>query len=265
MVKKLAIIMMLLAGTFGAGAQKMMGHRGSLWGVENTRTAFINGALAGFDGVECDIKMTADDRFVITHDDILKRISPDSVDIRKHDLYYLQNIPLKQIRGRRYYEGNLCSLDEYLDICKEYHVIPLIEIKWSSKLFSSNAHPERFNYDGIPALLKLIEFKGMTEQAIVMTSMRGVLAEIRRLCPEINLQLLVMDKWEQSVDFCFEHGINIDVRRDVVEPEKLIRTFHEKGLEVNVWCVDTEELYDKFSKMRFDYITTNSFIPEYKN
>lgn len=265
MRKGFVIMAVLLAGIMGANAQKMIGHRGSVWGVENTRTAFINGALAGFDGVECDIKMTADDRFLITHDDILKRISPDSVNITKHTLQYLQQIPLRQIRDNKYYEGHLCSLDEYLDICNEYHLIPIIEIKWSSKIYSNNKNPERFNYEGIPALLKLIEFKGMTERAIILTSMRGVLAEIRRQSPEINLQLLVLDEWEHGVDFCVKNKINIDVRRDVVEPEKLIKTFHENGLEVNIWCVDTEELYEKFSKMGFDYITTNSFIPEYKN
>ena len=33
----------------------LVGHRGSYWGVENTSEAFINGALKGYDFLECDI------------------------------------------------------------------------------------------------------------------------------------------------------------------------------------------------------------------
>ena len=39
-------------------AVKTVGHRGSLYGVENTETAFINGIKNGYEGLECDIRTT---------------------------------------------------------------------------------------------------------------------------------------------------------------------------------------------------------------
>lgn len=252
----------VLAASLGVNAQIMIGHRGSMWGVENTRAAFVNGMLEGFNGLECDIRVTKDNRFIISHDENLKRLTQDSVVVCKRTYEYLKQLPLSQIsRDGRYYEGHLCSLDEYLDICKEYKAIPIIEIKWCTTIHSNNSNPDNFCYDGIPALMELIKYKGFENKAIILTSMRGVLVEIRKSYPKAQLQCLTGDKWEHLVDFCVNNSMDIDVRRDVVDAENLVKTFHENGLRVNVWCVDNEEQYKRFSKLGFDYITTNCYMP----
>ena len=47
-----------------------VGHRGSLFGVENIAEAFINGATHfGYQGLECDVKVTVDSQLVCWHDD----------------------------------------------------------------------------------------------------------------------------------------------------------------------------------------------------
>ena len=57
-----------------------VGHRGSLLGVENTREAFVNGATHfGYDGLECDVKVTIDSQLVCWHDDHLERVGVDSL------------------------------------------------------------------------------------------------------------------------------------------------------------------------------------------
>ncbi|MBR5745467.1 MAG: hypothetical protein IKX94_09135, partial [Muribaculaceae bacterium] len=74
LAKATAITVALLT-TVGVAAQpKLCGHRGSLWGVENTSEAFINGALKGYTYLECDVKVSKDGYHVISHDDTTNRL-----------------------------------------------------------------------------------------------------------------------------------------------------------------------------------------------
>lgn len=259
-LKRMFCIIVVFTMACTVNAQLVMGHRGSIWGVENTRTSFINGVNRGFDGLECDIKVTQDGRFVISHDDKIGRLNPDTIDVTKHGLDYLLKVPLSQTRKGIYYEGTLCSLEEYLDICKKFNKIPLIEIKWCSNIYSNNSNPAQYNYDGIPALMETIAYKGLADKAILLTSMRGVLKEIRSKYPNAQLQCLVNDKWEHLVDYCVENNIDIDVRNDA-NTDNLVQTFHDKGLKVNVWCVDNPDDFKKFSDLGVDFITSNCYTP----
>ena len=57
-------------------------------------------------------------------------------------------------------------------------------------------------------------------------------------------------------DRCLKENLNIDLRYDLITKE-LVDRFHAKGLEVNAWTVDTEEIFDKMVEYGVDYITTN--------
>ena len=46
------------------------GHRGSYTGVQNTVEAYRNGVdKYGYSGLECDVRVTADGKYVICHDE----------------------------------------------------------------------------------------------------------------------------------------------------------------------------------------------------
>ena len=126
-MKKILIALSCLALTPSLlqAQPQLVGHRGSYWGVENTAEAFVNGARAGYDGLECDIKITADGEYVISHDDDLSRLG-HSVSIEGSTLASLQELELSQTRGGVAYTGRLCTLAEYLDICNQYDCFPVI-------------------------------------------------------------------------------------------------------------------------------------------
>ncbi|MBP5688061.1 MAG: hypothetical protein J6X22_05385, partial [Muribaculaceae bacterium] len=47
-----------------------IGHRGSYMGVMNTVEAYNNGVdHYGYQGLECDVRVTADGHYVISHDE----------------------------------------------------------------------------------------------------------------------------------------------------------------------------------------------------
>ena len=261
MEKIVLIVLAAVCMNMQSFAVKTVGHRGSLYGVENTETAFINGVNNGFDGLECDIRTTKDGKFVICHDEGLKRLGHDSINIAENDEAFLLSLPLKQKRSDgKVYEGRLCSLDHFLDICKSNGVFPVIEIKWSTNIYSDNNNPDRYCYDGIPALLELINSKELSDKAVILTSMKGVLDKIRSINGDIGLQLLSWQNWEQHVDWCKDRNIDIDIRKEM-KTDNMVKTFHDLGLKVNVWTINTDSEYDMYRDLGVDMITTDFVKP----
>jgi glycerophosphodiester phosphodiesterase family protein len=261
MEKIILITLVAVCMNMSSFAVKTVGHRGSLYGVENTETAFINGVNNGYDGLECDIRTTKDGKFVICHDEDLKRFGHDSIIIAENDEAFLLSLPLKQKRSDgNLYEGYLCSLGRFLDICKLNGVFPVIEIKWSRNIYSDNKNPDRYCYDGIPELLELIDSKGLSDKVVILTSMKGVLDKIRAIDSNIGLQLLSWQNWEQHVDWCKDRNIDIDICKEM-KTDNMVKTFHDIGLKVNVWTVDNDSEYDMYRDLGVDMITTNFIKP----
>ena len=174
---------------------------------------------------------------------------------------FLLSLPLKQKRNDgKVYEGNLCSLDHFLDICKTNNVFPVIEIKWSWNIYSDNANPDHSCYDGIQALMGLIDSKGLSDETVILTSMKGVLENIRELDKNIKLQLLSRQNWEHHIDWCKDHNIDIDIQREM-KTENMVKTFHDLGLEVNVWTINNDSEYDMYRDLGVDMITTDFIKP----
>jgi len=100
-------------------------HRGfsSLY-PENTMQAFEQAFKVGADGIECDLRLTADGHIVIFHDDDLKRLCGCVGSIEKMTLAEVKNL---RVKGTE----KIPSLDEVLD---SFHTNTLnLEIKPSSR------------------------------------------------------------------------------------------------------------------------------------
>ena len=75
MKTKLIAMFLTLASVLPAwAAPALIGHRGSLWGVENSREAFIAGAEMGYLYLETDVKVAGDGTFILIHDDTTDRL-----------------------------------------------------------------------------------------------------------------------------------------------------------------------------------------------
>ena len=152
-MKKYTLLLLSFVATIMVVAQpKLVGHRGSWWGVENTAEAFINGAKKGYHYLETDVKVTKDSVHVCCHNDDLKSWG-GTLTIADITLEALKAETLTQTHSNVTYTGNICTLAEYLDICKEYGVLPVIELKWATGIKSNDV-------SGIPNLIKVIEEKG---------------------------------------------------------------------------------------------------------
>lgn len=252
----ISIITAIVAFTISVSAQPLLvGHRGSIWGLENSSEAFINGAKKGYHYLETDVKVTKDGKHVCCHNDDLTTWG-GTLTIASSTLEQLQAETLTQTRSGVTYTGHLCSLEEYLDICKEHNVKPLIELKWATGINSNDC-------SGIPALIKVIEDKGFRSTCIILTSMKPCLEYIRTNYSDIELQLLCYSSsFESSFDWCKTWEIDIDSAIGSEISQDLVNKYHDAGLKVNVWTVNDNTHYSIYGGYGCDFITTDYLNPE---
>ena len=264
LLKSIFTAALIIVGTLGLNAQLIVGHRGSQWGVENTRAAFINGVNAGAWGLECDIRVTGDGTFVISHDASYKRLGGPETQIADMSTASIMSTKLISKRHGVTYEGTPCSLAEFLDICNEYQVVPVVEVKVCTSIHSNTGDVNEPVFDGIPALINLIDKKGCSDRVVIISFMPGVVDFIHRHYPDITVQVLAgdgdgtIDEW---VDWCIEHKMDLDVVHTIVTKQAVDR-MHEAGLKVNAWTVDRVEDFERVKAAGVDYITTNARFPK---
>ena len=264
LLKSIFTAALIIMGTLSMQAQLIVGHRGSQWGVENTRAAFINGANAGAWALECDIRVTADGTFVINHDSSLKRLKGPEKNVADMSTAAVLSSQLTQKRGGITYVGTPCTLAEFLDICNEYNVVPVVEVKVCTNIHSNTKAENEPVFDGIPALINLIDQKGLSEKVVIISFMPGVVDFIQRHYSDIKVQVLAGDQdgtIDEWVDWCIEHHMDLDVVHSIVTKAAVDR-MHEAGLKVNTWTVDKVEDFERVKDAGVDYITTNIRFPK---
>lgn len=237
--------------TVGATKPIYVGHRGSAWGVENTLAAFVNGAKH-YKYLECDIRMTADSVFVISHDESTERVGGKLI-IAESPADALAAENYLQERNGIAYAGRIATFEEYLETCAKYNVSPLIEFKWTPGINSKDCSM-------IPELVKLLEKHGFRNSCIILTSMKPCLEFVMENYPDINVQFLGGGKWRDSLDWILKHKIDVDLMHTAVTKED-VDMLHDKGLKVNVWTIDNPERAAELTEMGVDFITTNKLIP----
>ena len=259
LLKSIFTVVLIIVGTLSMQAQLIVGHRGSQWGVENTRAAFINGAEAGAWGLECDIRVTGDGTFVISHDDSYKRLGGPETKIADMSTMDILTTRLTSKRHGITYAGTPCTLGEFLDICNEYKMVPVVEVKVSTSIHSNTGAEDGAVFDGIPALINLIDQKGLSDRVVIISFMSGVVDFIHRHYPDITVQALAGDgdgTIDQWVDWCIEHKMDLDVEHTMVTKAAVDR------MHKAVWTVDKVEDFNRVKKMGVDFITTNARFPK---
>lgn len=252
MIRFITLFSMAIVAMILNAQPLLVGHRGSYWGVENTSEAFINGAKKGYHYLECDVKVAGDGTLVLSHDDTTERLG-GSRTIASSTITQLKAETYTQTRGGVTYTGTICTLAEYLDICKEYNVLPVIELKWATGINSNDCSK-------IPTLIKVIEDKGFRNSCVILTSMKPCLEYIDKNYPDIKLQFLTGEYWANHFDWCVERGIDVDIQVGYFD-KSTVQKFHDAGLKVNCWTVNTNASYKNYGNYGCDFITTDYLEP----
>ena len=79
----------------------MVAHRGvSGLELENTCPAFVAAGVKSYFGIETDVHATIDGKYIIVHDDDLKRIAGLDMIVRESNYDDLRAVRQRELRGR---------------------------------------------------------------------------------------------------------------------------------------------------------------------
>lgn len=232
--------------TFEKKSTRVVAHRG-LSGIEteNTNAAFVAAGNHSYYGIETDIHRTADGRFVVCHDDDLKRVAGEAILVESSNLSELLNVVLFDKDGTKNREDLRPSvLENYISICKKYEKHCVLELK------------SDFTDEEIAEIINIIKDLEYLENVTFISFVYSNVEKIRKIVPNQSVQFLFSKFSDEIMAKLIEARIDIDVHYKALTKE-LVDLLHENGLKINCWTVDDKEKAEELSAWGVDYITTN--------
>ena len=225
---------------------KVIAHRGlSGIEVENTCSAFVAAGNRSYYGVETDIHRTADGKFVVGHDDNLKRIAGEEIYLEKTSLKVLQSVVLYDKDGTKGREDlRPCTLENYLSIVKKYEKHAILELK------------SEFTDEEIEKIIEIVKSYDYLENVPFISFIYENLTKIKKILPNQSAQYLFWKVTDEEIARLVHDKIDVDVWCKELTREQ-IEACHEAGLTVNCWTVDEIIDGERFAEWGIDYITSN--------
>ena len=250
-----------VTGEIHQDSVRFIAHRGlRSEAPDNTRKAFELAGEAGFWGCETDVRLTADGQFVLLHDQSFRQMC--GTDVLPQDLTAEEIRSLSIVKGAHIEDWardasatEVAFLEEYLQICLQYGMVPVMDMK----LKSSGEEAEDFAQ--MQKLYEAVKSRIGDGEAVFLSSDRNLLKAMRRVLDaagdsRISLQILIRSADELPLWEYQELGVTPDIKYRGLK-EDTIALFRENDLAVNVWTVDDPYKIDFLLKQGTDYITTN--------
>ena len=229
----------------GAPGMRMIAHRG-LSGLEreNTCAAFVAAGNRSYFGVETDIHRTADGKYIVIHDDDTKRVAGVELSVEGSDFDTLRAVHMTDKQGFPRADLVFPSLEEYVQICRQYDKICVLEIK------------NHFEPEDIDRVIEIVRSMEWLEKTIFISFDLPNMICIREKLPQQRAQYLVETFGDDLLEILTKHRLDLDIYHRVITPE-YVKACHDAGIEVNVWTVDTLEDAQRVIACGVDYITSN--------
>lgn len=228
---------------------QVIAHRGaSFETAEHTLGAYVKALDAGADGLECDVRLTADGHLVCVHDRDLRRTANNRGVVSTLDLADLDQLDFAS------WKNPWADLDDEApdgdpEHTKVLTLRRLLETAEASdrrvELAIETKHPTR--YAGLverrlAELLREFGWTGPDAPARVMSFSFTALQRMRRLAPDLRLVQLIESRRTWSVqrgvvpdDWILGPGIAL-----LREHRGWARRLADSGHDLHVWTVNTE-------------------------
>lgn len=226
----------------------LVSHRGyRAVAPENTAPAFEEAGKAGFWGAECDTYRTADGVWIVSHDTHTYRMMDKSAFVEKKAYSQLMEMTVDNGSNiEKYKDLRFCSLEEYLQICRDYNMTAVIELKGKN----NTEH-----YDEIVTLVDKIKV-----EAVYISFHIENLEKIRALTDN-QVYYLVKEITQEDIDLAKaikNCGIDFDAHKDENFENDMISRCIDQGLSLGAWTVDDTALLDKLVENGVTLITTDN-------
>lgn len=227
---------------------KMVAHRGvSGLEMENTCSAFVAAGNRSYWGIETDVHVTGDGNFILIHDDDTRKVALDSMIVEKTTYETLRSLRLRDRDGKRGRKDLILpSLREYIQICKKYEKISVLELK-------NSMEPSY-----ISRIISIIREEGWLEGTVFISFALENLLALRKALPAQKAQYLIekTPDWAELLRILKDNALDLDADYRLLTEDR-VRQLHAAGIQVNVWTVDSLEDARRLADWGVDYITTN--------
>ena len=238
---------------------KVIAHRGlSAFETENTNSAFICAGNRSYYGIETDVHVTKDGKYVIIHDDTTNRVSGENYVVEETDFDTLRSIKLYECNsGVMNGDGTtlkttkrndlVCpSLAEYIDICKKYDKVAVLELK--------NPMTEK-DVNGIISVIKELDY---LKETIFISFCIENLIYVKNYDSTLTVQYLSCDvkDIEAKMPTVLKYKMDLDLGYWILT-EEMVKDIKSKGLMLNVWTPGNPADAERLVSWGVDMITTN--------
>lgn len=226
-----------------AGRTLVLGHRGaSRVRAENTLAAFAKAREMGADGVELDVRRTADRELVVHHDPEVEGIG------------IIAAQPFSVVRAQH---PEIPTLGEALETCAG--MIVNVEIK----CLPWEPDPDTTDHEVVRAVSELLRAAASVPVADVIVSSFDLNAidACRTFAPELATGWLTSNQEVSTATrLAADHGhtwLNPDRVAALRASDADVAAAQELGVRVNVWTVDDRDEMTKLAAMGVDAIITD--------
>ena len=222
----------------------LVAHRGMRSvAPENTTASFAEAGKHGYWGAECDVYRTKDGVWIISHDSHTYRMMDKSAFIEKKTYEELMDMNVDNgVNIDKYEDLKICSLEEYLDICKKYNMTPVIELKGKN-------NTEYYS--------EIVDLANQFEVNPVYISFHIENLQTMRRLTQCKMYYLVQKISEddiqdaKSIENC---GIDFNGNKD---KNYIIKKCQDAGLELGAWTINEEDALQKLEQYGITLITTD--------
>lgn len=229
---------------------KVIAHRGfSAKYPENTLIAFEKAIEAGCDGIELDVRLTADGDIVIAHDGDINRMT-NGVGEGVIESKTLAELKKYSFSGR--FEETLgktpiATLREYFELVKDHNIFTNVEIK------SDYGNYYKLEKDTI----SMIREFGLCERITFSSFNHYSMKLCRELAPEIPCGILYGMEEFDAVKRALDVGaVYLHPYYKWLMPER-VGAAKAVGLGINAWTIDSEEDIRNALDLEVDGIISN--------
>jgi len=232
-----------------SGQAKIIAHRG-LSGIEreNTCPAFVAAGNRSYFGIETDVHITKDGKFIIIHDETTNRVTAGAYkkNVKKSTYAKVKDVILPDLDGTTIRKDiKIPLLDEYISICKKYGKTAVLEVK---NLFSQSH---------LKKLVLNIKALGYIENVIFISFVLENCINLRKLLPQSQIQLLTKKELTSDIiRILRENKLDIDINYKKLTKET-VDLLHSHGIRVNCWTCDNKSDAERLVSYGVDFITTN--------
>lgn len=226
----------------------LVAHRGMRSvAPENTTASFNEAGRHGYWGAECDVYRTKDGVWVVSHDSHTYRMMDKSAFIEKKTYAELKSMKVDNgVNIDKYKDLQICSLEEYLEICKNYQMTPVIELKGKN------------NTEYYVEIVNLVNQYNLNP--VYISFHLENLKTLRKLDTTSKVYYLVQKISEKDIEDArsvLDCGIDFNGNKEQNFENDILQKCRDQGLDLGAWTINDTKVMKKLEDNGVTLITTD--------